>query len=321
MSKNIPEREITQEEQEIYTKKFQSLTIKDDFMFCHVMQDAEICEKVLNILLQDCLKIGKIKLVKPQETIENHPELKFVRLDVLATDEDGNSYDIEMQVVNRKNIEKRMRAYQAAIDMSKLQRGMGYNELTNTVIIFITPFDPFGEGDPLYLFEYCAAHKPDIKMRDGGYRLVVNASAHEKVENEKLRELVKFFYTGKATVGVAKEMKMKIDTIKKDNTLFYKYFSTYAALIDARDDGRAEGREEGREEGIAKGRKEGRAEGRKEGMAKGRKEGMAKGRKEGRAEGSASEKIATAQKMKAKNCDIAFIAEITGLSRKEIEKI
>ena len=37
------------------------------------------------------------------------------------------------------------------------------------------------------------------------------------------------------------------------------------------------------------------------------------GRQEGRQE--------TARKMKAKDCDVAFIAEITGLAREQIEKL
>ena len=167
MNQDIFEKEMTKEEK-VVAEKFQSLTIQDDFMFCRVMQDKKICKKVLNILLQDYFKIGSIKIATSQATIKNHPELKFVRLDVLATDKAGNSYDIEMQVVNRKNIEKRMRAYQVAVDMFKMQRGMDYNEFTNTIIIFITPFDPFGANLPFYFFEFSSnTYNTSVKMNDG----------------------------------------------------------------------------------------------------------------------------------------------------------
>ena len=92
MSEDIFEREMTAEEKEkVIAEKFQSLTIQDDFMFCRVMQDKKICKKVLNILLQYYFKIGRIKIATSQATIKNHPELKFVRLDVLATDEAGKA--------------------------------------------------------------------------------------------------------------------------------------------------------------------------------------------------------------------------------------
>ena len=95
------------EKREFFRKKFLSSTIQNDFMFCQVMQDEAICTKVLNTLLKDFFDVGTIKVSTPHATIENHPELKFVRLDVLATDEAGNSYDIEMQVVKETLIKAR----------------------------------------------------------------------------------------------------------------------------------------------------------------------------------------------------------------------
>lgn len=77
----------------------------------------------------------------------------------------------------------------------------------------------------------------------------------------------------------------------------------------AKNDGLAEGREEGRAEGLAEGREEGRAE------------GLAEGREEGRAEGQMREKLDNALKMKNKGFTTEDIAEITGLSKEEIEKL
>ena len=61
----------------------------------------------------------------------------------------------------------------------------------------------------------------------------------------------------------------------------------------------------------------GKAEGRKEGLTEGREEGLTQGREEG--EHSAHIKIA--RKMKSKGTPLAEIAELTGLSEGEIEKL
>ena len=45
------------------------------------------------------------------------------------------------------------------------------------------------------------------------------------------------------------------------------------------------------------------------------------GREEGRQEGIREGTLVTARKMKAKDCDISFIAEMTGLTREEIEAL
>ena len=50
-------------------------------------------------------------------------------------------------------------------------------------------------------------------------------------------------------------------------------------------------------------------------------EGKAEGKAEGLAEGMAKEKLNIARNMKAKGADVAFIAECTGLSVEEIEKL
>ena len=41
-------------------KSFDELTIADDFMFCKVMQDEQVCKTFLEMTLAD--KIGKISL-------------------------------------------------------------------------------------------------------------------------------------------------------------------------------------------------------------------------------------------------------------------
>ena len=56
-----------------------------------------------------------------------------------------------------------------------------------------------------------------------------------------------------------------------------------------------------------------REEGREEGIEEGIEIGMEKGEHTG--------KLSTARRMKAKNCDIAFIAEMTGLTLEEVEAI
>lgn len=52
-----------------------------------------------------------------------------------------------------------------------------------------------------------------------------------------------------------------------------------------------------------------------------RAEGLAEGRAEGRAEGEKAKQIEIAKKLKEKKMPLSEIAELTGLSKKEIEKL
>ncbi len=55
-------------------KPFEKLTFHDDFMFGLVMQDKEICRKVLECLMG--IKIKKISFPEPQKAFERSGLLK-----------------------------------------------------------------------------------------------------------------------------------------------------------------------------------------------------------------------------------------------------
>ena len=116
-------------------KKFEDLSLQDDFMFCKVMQNQDLCKELIEMILSDT--IGKITYISIQHNIKNYEQAKSVRFDVLVQTENGKFYDIEMQVSNEKNIPKRMRFHQAAIDISFLDKGNSYNNLNDSFIIFI----------------------------------------------------------------------------------------------------------------------------------------------------------------------------------------
>ena len=81
-------------------KRFDDLTIADDFMFCKVMQNESICKEFLEMVLSD--KIGKIAYLSPQNSVAIGIEAKSIRLDVFVKDEAGKSYDIEMAFSDRR---------------------------------------------------------------------------------------------------------------------------------------------------------------------------------------------------------------------------
>ena len=116
-------------------KLFEDLTISDDFMFCKVMEYEPICREFLEMLF--AVKIEKIAYLSSQNTVTANAGAKTVRLDVLVKDGSGTSYDIEMQVGNEYNVAKRMRYYQAVLDVAFLDKGYSYKALNDSFIIFV----------------------------------------------------------------------------------------------------------------------------------------------------------------------------------------
>ena len=80
-------------------------------------------------------------------------------------------------------------------------------------------------------------------------------------------------------------------------------------------------KEKGRFEGMLLGRKKYLQEGMLAGMQKGKIEGKEEGRQEGKIEGKQEGLRQVIANMFRKNVDIPFIAEVTGLSEKELKKL
>ncbi len=86
-------------------------------------------------------------------------------------------------------------------------------------------------------------------------------------------------------------------------------------------DGLKEGKQIGLERGLKKGKKEGLKEGKKGGLKEGKEIGMKKGIEKGKKEGAKDKAIEMAKKSLEEGLSRELIVKLTGLSKKEIEKL
>ena len=264
-------------------KSFDDLTIADDFMFCKIMQDESICKQFLEMILAG--QIGKIACLSPQNTVAAGIEAKSVRLDLLVKDEAGKSYDIEMQVSNEHNLPKRMRYYQAAIDITFLDKGTHYKALNDSYIIFVCLFDAIGKGKPLYTFENICIEDGQTPLRDGTKKVIINAEAFEKAEGKELKGFLEYVKTGTANTEYTGRIETMIQAVKHNEQARQEYRFMSGLEMDARE------------------------------------EGIRQGIQQGFADGSYQTKLETAKLMKHANCELDFIMQMTGLSKEEVESI
>ena len=220
-------------------KPFEELTIADDFMFCKVMEHESLCKPLLEMVVAD--KIGKITYLSSQNTIATNSEAKSIRLDVLVKDTAGKSYDIEMQVGNEHNLPKRMRYYQAAIDISFLDKGNSYKALNDSFIIFICLFDPIGSNRAVYTFENFCMEDRNIPLRDGTKKIILNANAFKGTDNKALRSFLQYVKTGKVTTEYTGRIEKMIQTVKMSERARKEYHILPAVIMDALDEGEARG--------------------------------------------------------------------------------
>lgn len=202
-------------------KKFEDLTFTDDFMFCKTMQNPRLCKRLIEMILSD--KIGKIAYISVQHNISTYEQAKSVRFDVLVQAENSKLYDVEMQVSNERNIPKRMRFYQAAIDISFLDKGNSYNSLNDSFIIFICTFDAIGKNRPVYTFENLCIEDKNTPLQDGTRKVIINAEAFNNTKNKELKEFLEYLKTGKATNEFTREIETMIQTVKNNEQARQEY--------------------------------------------------------------------------------------------------
>ena len=135
---------------EAQKKLIRSFNLMDDTFFAAVMEDTNVCTYVLRIITG--IKTLKVRSVNVQYHFRNILT-HSVTLDVLAEDENGRIYNIEVQKSDNDHHPKRIRYYQANVDISFLNKGCKYRELPECWFIFISEFDPFGLGDNYYEIE------------------------------------------------------------------------------------------------------------------------------------------------------------------------
>ena len=260
-------------------KPFEDLTISDDFMFCKVMEYEPICREFLEMLFGT--KIEKITYLSSQNTVTANSGAKSVRLDVLVQDKTGTSYDIEMQVGNEYNIAKRMRYYQAVLDVAFLDKGYSYKALNDSFIIFVCLFDPIGSNRAVYTFENICVEDKSIPLQDGTKKIILNAGAFRTTDNKELQGFLQYVKTGKVTTAYTRRIEQMIRTVKMSEQMRKEYRILPAVIMDAIDEGEARG--------LAK--------------------------------VSRQAKLETAKLMKEERLSLNLITKITGLSQAEVEAL
>ena len=238
------------------------LSIQDNFIFQRVMQNVKLCKWLLERILK--IKIREIRYPDTEKSISIRLDSKAIRLDVYVEDEIGTVYNIEMQTTKGHDGElaRRTRYYQGMIDMDLLRKGVYYDDLRQTYIIFICTFDLFGMDERIYTFRNQCMEQPELELGDGTTKIFLNAKGLKGRVDEDLEDFLQYVDGKPARSRFTQEMAQEVESVKRQDEMRREFVTLYMEYQKQRREGAAEGfergRREGREEGIAEGRTEGR---------------------------------------------------------------
>lgn len=172
-------------------QRIQSLRLLDDDFMNKVFEDKACAEFLLQIILERTdLTVQK---VHSQHNLKNL-QGRSVRLDILATDEAGRVYNIEVQRSDKGAGAKRARYNSSLIDANITEPGDNYENLNETYVIFITEHDVLKAGRPIYHIDRMI-QETNALFGDGSHILYVNAQIKD---NSALGQLMHDFACTKA---------------------------------------------------------------------------------------------------------------------------
>lgn len=212
--KNVKSKTITEKHAQDMERIKKMRLIDDNFM-SKVFEDKECAEVLLRAILKK--KDLKVNTVNVQYDIKNL-QGRSIRLDILAEDEGGKLYNIEIQRNNHGAIPKRARYNSSLLDANITDAGEDYKNLAETYIIFITEGDIFGANKALYHVDRIVKETKK-SFGDEAHIIYVNSKIQNNtvlgrlmhdfyctdakdIKNRKLAKRVKFFKEDKEGVKI-----------------------------------------------------------------------------------------------------------------------
>ena len=259
----------TKKEFEAYARGLNPI---DDLMFAKMAESREFCEEILRVILDDYKLIVTENI--PQCKVENLHGRSII-MDAKCVTEDGRHINIEVQKADNDDHLRRVRYNGSILTTNITETGTKFEFVPDVCIIFISAFDMFKSGLPLYHVKKVIMETGQI-VEDGLTEIYANAT----VDNgSKFSKLMKVF-TENDTYNsdefpVTSEIKarFKLDkggAVNMDETL-----------------------QRWKEEWIS--------------------EGETRGEKHGRIEGAKNEKLKIARNMRSEGLNPELITKFTGL--------
>ena len=176
--------------------------------------------------------------------------------------EDGDTvYDIEMQKVDTGNLPLRARMYSSMMDANMLDKGLEYEALRRSYVIFVCMFDLFERGRTKYTFKSICEEDRDLPLGDGRCIMFLNTKGSVGDLSNDMDAFFDYLNGGVSSIGTGKD----------SGSEFVEMVDNYVLDINGDEDWRQgymkyelnliEKYKEGKEAGEAKGISIGRAEG------------------------------------------------------------
>lgn len=289
-----------------------------------VEENKDLLISLINSIVSKEDQVSEVTLLNPYNP-KNFKHDKLSILDIKAEGADGKRFNIEIQISDEADYDKRALYYWAKLYTEQLKVSEDYSILSKAIGIHILNFTSIPEVKKYHnVFHVTEKESGLLYFKDLELHTIELKKFTEN-SNEKLSDIiarVKNKLDMWAAFLTRYDLLKANDLPQKLNDANLKKAITVLDVMNFSPEER-----EAYEDHLkwlrieANTLKKAEAKGRAEGEAKGRAEGEAKGRAEGEARGRAEGKLEIARNLLNEGIKIEIIEKITGLTEKEINKL
>lgn len=156
----------------------EKMRLMDDDFFSETLDNKpEAVQFIINTILER----NDIRIQSARTQVEYKSATKrSIRLDVEARDASGRLLDVEVQRAEEGTSVRRARFHSCVIDRTLLKKGMGFDEMVDSYVIFITEKDKYGKGVPAYHVERKVEELQNASFGDGSHIIYVNGEFRDE---------------------------------------------------------------------------------------------------------------------------------------------
>lgn len=217
-------------------KDLEQLTLLSDVFMSVVLSDIRACQHVVRILTEN--PGIRLKSVRTQYVISK-AVARGARLDVLAEEQAGTLYHLEIENTDAVDHPRRTRFYGALTDSELLRKGDGYGALPDRRIFYISRTDIWKKGYTVYEEEK-RFRQTGLLHKDGAHVAYVNAAVDD---GSRIAKLMRYFRTADPFDDSEGELSKRVRFLKIEE-------GGREIMCEIMERIREEGKEEGRKSGF-----------------------------------------------------------------------
>ncbi|NLC43668.1 MAG: PD-(D/E)XK nuclease family transposase [Clostridiales bacterium] len=147
------------------------LKVKNDFIFRKIFGESKNKDLLISFLnavleLDGLKKLEDIEVLDGTELKRDSMEDKLGILDIRARTKQGENINIEVQLINQFNMDKRTLFYWSKMFTEQLKEGQPYNDLKKTITINILDFNYIGTEEYSTVFHLWEDSNKNCKLTD-----------------------------------------------------------------------------------------------------------------------------------------------------------